>query len=123
MNGFSSVVRKEFMHLRRDRATLVIALILPMIQLIIFGYAINFDVRHIPTVAVDLDNSRESRDYLARLHATQYLDFAAYANTPDQAAEMLKNGTARVAVTIPSGFARTMAGGGNPQVGVMIDGS
>jgi len=123
MNGLASILRKEFMHLRRDRTTLVIAMLLPLIQMIIFGYAIDFDVRHIPAVAVDLDHSRESRDYLEQLQATQYLDFDATADTPDQAADMLRSGKVRVAVTIPPDFARTMAQGGNPQVGVMIDGS
>jgi ABC transporter DrrB family efflux protein len=123
MNGFWSIVRKEFMHLRRDRTTLLIALMLPMIQMIIFGYAINFDVRHIQTVSVDLDNSPESKHYLEQLQATQYIDFVARANSPEKAAEMLKAGSARVGVTIPSGFARTVEQGGNPEVGVMIDGS
>ncbi|HEY3781352.1 MAG TPA: ABC transporter permease [Fimbriimonadaceae bacterium] len=123
MNGLASVIRKEFMHLRRDRATLVIALFLPLMQMIMFGYAINFDVRHIQTVVVDYDQSRESRDYLAKLRATEYVDFIAYVNNADQATEMLRQGTARVGVTIPHGFAKTMEQGGNPQVGVMIDGS
>ncbi len=123
MNGFISVLKKEFMHLRRDRATLVIALIVPLIQMVLFGYAIDFDVRHIQSVALDLDHSRESREYLQSLQASQYLDFIAHTQSPDRATEMLKNGDARVAVTIPAGFARTMARGGNPQVGVMIDGS
>jgi ABC-2 type transport system permease protein len=123
MNGFVSVLKKEFMHLRRDRTTLVIALMVPLIQMILFGYAINFDVRHIQAVAVDQDNSRESRAYLEQLQATQYLDFITAVKTPDRAADMLKSGEARVAVTIPAGFARTMARGGNPEVGVMIDGS
>lgn len=123
MNGFSSILVKEFIHLRRDRTTLVIALILPMLQMIIFGYAINFDVRHIQTVAVDLDRSRESRQYLEQLHASQYLDFIGATNSPDTAAEMLRDGRARVAVTIPPGFARTELAGGNPPVGVAIDGS
>lgn len=123
MNGFWGVMRKEFMHLRRDPATLVIALILPLIQMIIFGYAIDFDVKHIQTVVVDMDKSNESREYLAKLHAGQYIDYVAYAQSPTEAADMLKRGVARVGVTIPPGFARTMASGGNPQVGVMIDGS
>lgn len=123
MNGLWSVVYKEFIHLVRDRASLLIALVLPLIQITIFGYAINFDVRHIQSVAVDLDNSRESRDYLARLHATQYIDFVTRAAAPDQAASMLRDGSARVAVVIPSGFARKMEAGGNPEVGVMVDGS
>ena len=123
MNGFSSVIQKEFMHLRRDRATLVIALILPMLQMIIFGYAINYDVRHIQTAVADLDNSRESRQYLAQLHAGQYIDYVASVADPVTVAQMLKDGSARVGITIPKGFAKTMLRGGNPQVGVMIDGS
>jgi ABC-2 type transport system permease protein len=123
MNGFWSIVLKEFMHLRRDRTSLVIVLVLPLIQMILFGYAINFDVRHIQAVVVDQDHSRESRDYLQRLHATQYLDFVANVQSSDQAADMLRRGQARVCITIPDGFARTELQGGNPQVGVQIDGS
>ncbi len=123
MNGFWSVVAKEFVHLRRDRSTLLIALLLPVIQMIIFGYAINFDVRHIQTAVCDLDNSRESRQYLAQLHASEYIDYVASFSSPEEVAEMLRNGAARVGVTIPKGFARTMLQGQNPEVGVMIDGS
>ncbi len=123
MNGLFSVLTKEFMHLRRDRTTLVIALILPLLQMIIFGYAINFDVRHIQTVVVDLDNSRESRAYLEQLRAGEYLDFREFVRSPEQAAQMLKDGRAKVAITIPSGFARIKLAGGNPPVGVAIDGS
>ena len=123
MNGFWSVVLKEVMHLRRDRTTLLIALVLPVIQMIIFGYAINFDVRHIQTAVADLDNSRESRQYLAELHAGEYIDYVANVPSPTDVAEMLKNGSARVGISIPKGFAKTMVSGGNPQVGVMIDGS
>jgi ribosome-dependent ATPase len=123
MNGFWSIVTIEFMHLRRDKTTLVIALILPMMQMILFGYAINFDVKHIQSVVVDLDNTPDSRQYLEQLRATQYIDYVAYAKTPQKAADMLKKGSARVGVTIPEGFARTLKEGGNPQVSVMVDGS
>ncbi len=123
MNGLWSVIRKEFIHLRRDRSTLIIALLLPLVQMTIFGYAINFDVRHIQCVAVDLDHSRESRTYLEQLRAGQYIDYVAHVASPEVAADMLKNGSARVGVTIPAGFARIAQAGGNPQVGVMIDGS
>jgi ABC-2 type transport system permease protein len=123
MNGFFAILTKEFMHLRRDRSTLVIALLLPLIQMILFGYAINFDVRHIPTVVADLDHSRESRAYLQQLHATQYLDFVTFAPSPVEEAHMLRDGRARVGITIPPGFGRSLAAGRNPEVGVVIDGS
>lgn len=123
MNGLSSVILKEFTHLRRDTTALRLVVILPILQLILFGYALNFDVRHIATVVVDQDHSLESRDYLSRLRASQYIDFVAWTASPDKAAKMLKDGTAKVGITIPSGFGRSIAAGGNPQVGVMIDGS
>jgi ABC transporter DrrB family efflux protein len=123
MNGLWSIVLKEIKHLQRDRTTIFIALMLPLLQLVIFGYAVDFDVRHIQTVAVDLDHSRDSRQYLAQLHAGQYIDFVASVQTPDEAAKMLKTGVARVAVTIPPDFSRKIAQGQNPQVGVMLDGS
>jgi ABC transporter DrrB family efflux protein len=123
MNGLLAVLIKEFMHLRRDRTTLVIALVLPTLQMIIFGYAINFDVRHIQTVVADLDNTPSSRQYLQQLHAGEYLDFQAFVSRPDEAERMLKDGRAKVAISIPAGFERIAQAGGNPPVGVAIDGS
>lgn len=123
MNGFWAVVRKELAHLQRDRTSLILALAIPLFQISMFGYAIDFDVRHIPAAVVDYDRSRESRDYLARLHATQYLDFTAAAQTPEEAVELLRANRVRAAVVIPPNFARVLEAGRSPQVGVMLDGS
>lgn len=121
--GFWSVARKEVIHLRRDPTTLVIALMIPAIQLILFGFAINFDVRHIPTVVVDLDRSRESRAYLTSLSNTHYLQIVEYADSPEQAVDQLRRGSARVGVIIPPDFARRATTGQVPEVRVLIDGS
>ncbi|MBN9500213.1 MAG: hypothetical protein BGO01_05245 [Armatimonadetes bacterium 55-13] len=123
MNGYWSVVQKEIVHLKRDATTLVIALLLPLIQVMLYGYAIDFDVRHIPAVVVDQDRSRESRDYVTRLRATEYLDPDVMAATEDEAAHMVRTNQAKVAVIIPPNFSREMAAGRAPQVGVLIDGS
>jgi ABC transporter DrrB family efflux protein len=123
LNGFLQVARKEVIHLRRDPTTLVIALMIPIIQLTIFGFAIDFDVRHIKTVVVDMDRSRESRAYLDKLHATQYVDVESYLATPAAAEEALRRGSARVAVIIPPDFSRRSTPGDTPVVRVLIDGS
>lgn len=123
LNGFLQVARKEMIHLRRDPATLVIAMVIPIIQLTLFGFAIDFDVRHIKTVVVDLDRSRESRAYLDSLHATQYIDFEGYLSSPEQAEEALRRGSARVALIIPPDFARRSTPHDTPVVRVLIDGS
>ncbi|HLJ54714.1 MAG TPA: ABC transporter permease [Chthonomonadaceae bacterium] len=121
--GYRSVVVKETMHLRRDAATLFFALIVPVVQLLLYGYAIDFDVRHIPTAVVDMDRTRESREYLQRLHNTQYLDITLYAASPGEAEQAIRSGRCHVAVVIPPDFARRSGTSTPPQVRVMVDGS
>jgi ABC-2 type transport system permease protein len=123
VNGFWAVARKELAHLMRDRASLILALAIPIFQVCMYGYAIDFDVRHIPTAVVDFDRSRESREYLAKLHATQYLDLNFTVSTAEEAATLVRANRARVAVIIPPDFSRTLSVGGHPQVGVLLDGS
>ncbi|HLK57749.1 MAG TPA: ABC transporter permease [Chthonomonadaceae bacterium] len=121
--GFGSIVFKELLHIRRDPTTLIFALLVPMLQLILFGYAIDFDVRHIRTIVLDMDRSRESRDYIQSVINTQYLDVVAYATSPDQAAEAVRRNDERVALIIPPDFARRYGTDRPPTVQVLVDGS
>ena len=123
LNGFLSIAAKEVLHIRRDPTTLVFALLIPMVQLALFGFAVDFDVRHIRTVVVDLDRTRESRDYVASLRNTQYLDVVGYLPTPDRAQQALRRNDARVAVIIPPDFARRTGTRDAPAVQVLLDGS
>ncbi len=68
------IARKELLQLRRDRLTMAMMLILPVMQLLLFGYAINTDVRHIPTVVYDQDRSAASRDLAQSLRSTGFYD-------------------------------------------------
>lgn len=123
MNGWYHILRKEIVHILRDPATLVIAMMIPVIQLTLFGFAIDFDIRDIPTSVVDQDRTRESREYIQKLEATGYLEVVAIASVSDEAAAQVRQGLSKVAVIIPPGFARESAAGRSPQVGVLIDGS
>lgn len=123
MRGFWAVALKEFKHLLRDRGSLILAFALPIFQVCMYGYAIDFDVRHIPTVLVDYDRSAISRRYVETLHNTEYLDFDFTASNEDEAAEMLRANTARTAVIIPPDFSRKVLAHDHPQVGVLVDGS
>jgi ABC-type multidrug transport system permease subunit len=123
LDGFRAVAWKEVMHIRRDRASLVFALLIPMVQIVLFGFAIDFDVRYVSTVVVDLDQSRESRDFLAGLKNTQYMLVTSRVATPQQAEAQIRTGEARVAVIVPPDFARRSGAGDHPQVQVLIDGS
>lgn len=123
LNGFWSVAVKDLLHIRRDPTALVFALLVPLVQLILFGYAVDYDVRHVRTVIVDLDRTRESRDYIASLQNTQYLDVAGSLPTPDRAQQALCSGEARVAVIVPPDFASHIGTREAPVVRVLLDGS
>lgn len=122
MNGYWSVTLKEFLHLQRDPAVLIFALLIPVIQLTLFGFAIDLDVRHIQTAVVDLDRSRESRAYIDSLRNTHYIAVQAYSADVNEAERMLRSGAVRVALIIPPDFSRR---GEREQrtIRVMIDGS
>jgi len=119
-DGFWSVAWKELTHIRRDTTSLFFAMLIPALQIVIFGFAIDFDVRHIPTVVVDQDRSRESRGYQDSLRSTQYLHITEVLGDPDRALDRVRQGRARVVVLIPPDFARRTP---QPGVQVLIDGS
>src|SRR5262249_44962569 len=123
MRGYWSIAAKELLHMWRDPTSLVIALLIPVIQLILFGFAIDFDVRHIKTMVIDFDHSRESRAYIQGLVNTQYIDVAAYGSGPREAEDALRSGAVRIAVIIPPDFARRAGGTKDAVVRVLIDGS
>lgn len=123
MNGFTAVARKELTHLLRDRTTLFLAILLPLFQISMYGFAIDFDVRHIPTVIVDHDRSPSSLAYVERLRATQYIDPDFATQNEEEASSLMRQGKARVAVIIPPDFSRQMSTNGHPQVGVLVDGA
>jgi ABC-type multidrug transport system permease subunit len=123
LEGFLSVAIKELLHIRRDPTTLVFALFIPLLQLVLLGFAIDFDVRHVATVVVDLDRARESRDYVTSLRNTQYLDVVGYLPTPESAERLIRRGDARVAIVIPPDFSRRYGTASGPSVRVLLDGS
>ena len=121
--GFWAIAQKETLHIRRDPITLIFALVIPIVQLILLGYAVDFDVRHVRTAFVDFDRSRESRDYLASLKNTQYLDFVSELPTSEAAEAAVRRNDVRVAVIIPPDFARRLGTKNRPQARVLLDGS
>ncbi len=121
--GFWSIAAKEILHLKRDQTSLIIALLIPVVQMIIFGFAINLDVRHIPAVVVDMDRSSQSHSYVSKIQNTHYVRIAGYVPTPEAATDAIRSGKARVAIIIPPDFARLSAAGKTAPVRVLIDGT
>lgn len=114
---------KELLQLRRDRLTLAMMIALPIVQLMLFGYAINTDVRHIPTVVYDQDLSAESRDLVRSMEATGFYDVVGNVQGYDQIEKSLRGGQARVAVVVPPKFASDLTRGRPAHVQLVVDGS
>ncbi len=126
MNGFSAlrvlaVLAKEFKQLTRDRITYAMILVLPVVQLLLFGYAINSEPRHLPTALLIQEDTVFARSITSALRNSQYFDFAAQARSPAQLDRMLKRGDVQFAITIPGDFSRRLARGDHAQILVEAD--
>jgi ABC-2 type transport system permease protein len=117
------IARKELIQLRRDRLTLGMVAALPVMQLLLFGYAINTDVRHIPTVVYDADASSESRDLVRSLEATRFFDVVGNVQGYDEIEHALRAGQARAALAIPARFASELRRGRTARLQLIVDGS
>lgn len=117
-----AIIQKEFRQALRDRVTLGIMLSLPLLQLILFGYAISTNVRHIPTVVVDQSLDASSRDYIAAMVNSGYFDVTEIQ--PDQAGAIraIDRGAVRAGIIIPPHFAEDIQRG-SAHVLVLVDGS
>ncbi|MDB5498738.1 MAG: ABC-type multidrug transport system, permease component [Phenylobacterium sp.] len=126
MNGFSAgrvaaVMIKEFKQLTRDRLTYAMMLGLPVIQLLLFGYAINTEPRHLPTAVLVQEDSVFARSIVSALHHSAYFDLTAQARSPAELDQMIRQGRVQFAVTIPGDFTRRVARGDQAQVLVEAD--
>ena len=118
-----AMIRKEFVQMRRDKATLRLVLIVPVLQLVAFGYAIHTDVRNLPTTVFDQSRTQESRLYVQRLVATGNFVITEPARDYADAVRRIDRGAARAAVVIPQDYARDLKRGRTAAVQVLVDAS
>jgi ABC-2 type transport system permease protein len=118
-----AIARKEFIHITRDKRMLAVILIMPLFQLFLYSYALSFDVRNLPTAALDLDHTEQSRQYISALEQSNYFTVNRVLNTYDQVDRVFENNTDKVVVVVGSGFGRDVAAGRAGAVQVLVDGS
>ncbi len=123
LRGFWAMVVKEFRQIRRDRVTMIFAILIPTIQLTIFGYAIRTDVVNVRTVLVDMSHSEASRKLVSSLNNTGVFKLIGYSLSYKEAYEMISNGFVKVAVIIPPDFTENPKPGEASCFQVLIDGS
>ncbi len=116
-------MRKEFLHIVRDRRTLVVMLLMPVIQLVLMGYAATTDIDHLQTAVYDGDKSPASRALLEAYRASNYFEIAYHVESEKEVRHLVDAGEARAGVLIPAGYGRELAAGRQAQVAFVIDGS
>lgn len=116
-----AVARKELRQLSRDQLTMGFVVGVPIVQLILFGYAINQDVRHVPTALVDLSGTAASRLLAGELEATQTFRITNHPLSEERARELLASGRVQVAVVIPPDFTRNYYRGRGARVSLLVD--
>jgi ABC-2 type transport system permease protein len=114
---------KELLQLRRDRLTLAMMVALPILQLLLFGFAVNTDVRHIPTVVFDEDRTAQSRDLARSMEATGYFDVIGHVSGYGEIDSALRAGKAGAALVVPPRYAVDIAAGRTARVQLVLDGS
>jgi ABC-2 type transport system permease protein len=123
MRRFWPMVRKEFIQMRRDRLTLGIMFGIPVVQLLMFGYAIQTDVRHIPTVVVDESRTPESRSIIQALENTGNFRIVAYADDRGTLDDAIARGRAQAGIVVPYDYARNLGRGSTASFQVIVDAS
>jgi ABC-2 type transport system permease protein len=118
-----SIVVKELIQIRRDPRTLAIVLALPIMQLTLFGYAINTTVDHITTVVLDQARDAQSRGFIASFFNTGYFDFTRQAASVEDVRQTIDAGTARVGIIVSPDFSHDIVAGRSPRAQLVVDGS
>ena len=119
----TAMARKEVLHLRRDSRSLLLAFLLPTLLVVLFGYAITWDVEDIRTAVLDLDGSSRSRELLDAFEASGYFTVVRRLTRQGQVEEVLDRGEALVVIVLPPDFARDLDGGRSAALQILVDGS
>jgi len=119
----SSIIRKEFIQIRRDPRTLVLILIIPVMQLFLLGYAATNDVRNVPLAVFDQDRGPAARQLLDAYRAADYFRVAYEVGSEAELRDLIDYGTARAGLIIPPDYSAKQQGNGSAQVAFILDGS
>ncbi|MEP6941158.1 MAG: ABC transporter permease, partial [Rudaea sp.] len=115
------IVGKEFIQLKRDRLTFGMIVGIPVVQLVLFGFAINSDPKRLPTAVLIADRSEFSRSILSGLQNSGYFEFIGEAKSEQDADRMLALGTAQFVISIPADFSRRLVRGERPALLIDAD--
>jgi len=123
MGRLLAIIRKEFIHIRRDPRTLVVMFLIPVVQLFLMGYAATTDIEHLRTAVLDADRSAQSRELVEAYRASNYFNIVSYVEDEKALARLVDGGQVRAGLIIPAGYGADVAAGRIADVAFVIDGS
>ena len=118
-----AIARKEALQVVRDPRSLMIALLLPLMQMFMLGYGVNLDVEHIPLCAFDQEGTQQSQDLLKHFASSRYFAMGKMSNDIASVTHQIDAGQCTLGLVIPSGFSRNLSDKGNATVQVLLDGT
>ena len=123
LRNIQAITRKEFYHLIRDFRSLYLAFALPLLLILLFGYALSLDVDNVETVVVDYDKTDLYRDFIRRLDASPYFHVGAHLSDTKEVTEYLDHGRALLAVVIPPNWTKNLRADREAPLQFLLDGS
>lgn len=111
-----ALINKEFIQMRRDRLTFAMMIGVPIMQLLLFGYAINSDPKHLPTAVYSQDNSTYARSFISALHNSDYFNITSEPKTQDESDELIRRSKVQFLIQIPPNFSRDLVRGERPKL-------
>ena len=118
-----AIGRKEFVHISRDPRILISVLAMPVLQLLLFAYAISFDVDNVPAIVLDHDNTTASREYVDAFERSDFFRVVGHVSSTDAVDESFDRSESQVAVIVRQGFAESQLRGQKAEVAILVDGS
>jgi len=123
INRLKYVLYKEIIHIKRDRISLAISFIIPIIMLIVFGYAVNLDVNNIKMAVVDQDKSTQSRELINAFKNTGYFTLTRFTDDIEEIRKLIDRGDVKAGLIIPNGYSKKILRSETAEVAFLIDGS
>lgn len=118
-----TIARKELLHIIRDKRTLIIVFLIPVVQLFLLGYAATTDIEHLRTAVLDADRTPQSRELIEAYRASNYFDITLYAADERELGQLVDRGIVRAGLIIPAGYGADVASGKKASAAFVIDGS
>lgn len=123
LKRLAAIASKEIIQIRRDVRSLAIVVLMPVIMVLLFGYGVSLDLKHLPVYAFDRDGSQASQDLLRRFQSSRYFAIAGVANSYPEVAQAIDRGNATLAIVIPPDFSERLHHGGPLEIQAIVDAS